>query len=497
MVSLVGAGPGDPGLITVRGREVLSRADVVVYDRLASARLLEVARADAERVYVGKQASRHTLTQDEINALLVERALLGKSVCRLKGGDPFVFGRGGEEAEACLAAGVPFEVVPGITSAIAVPAYAGIPVTHRRMCSALGIITGHEDPTKTESSLRWDALASGLDTLVFLMGVENLPNIVDGLLQNGRSPDTPVALVRWGTRPEQETLTGTLNDIVDRVRVAGFKAPAVTVVGEVVKLRETLRWWDDRPLFGKRIVVTRAREQASALSEQLERLGAETVQFPTIRTESIAEAADHPMFGCLPLDFDWIVFTSANTVPRLLAILRTNGSDIRGLGRAKLAAIGPGTAKSLTDLGLNVDYVPSEFVSEAVAEQFPEDVNGKAILIPRAEVAREVLPEELAARGAEVTLLPVYRTVPDVDGAETLANQIRSGAIHAVTFTSASTVRNFHAALGDISLEGIVVACIGPVTANAARELGYPVTITAESFSIPGLVEALRQAVNA
>ena len=494
-VYLVGAGPGDPGLITVRGREALETADVIVYDRLASPRLLKHCRADAERVYVGKQSSRHTLTQDEINALIVDRALAGKFVCRLKGGDPFVYGRGGEEAEACVHAGVPFAVVPGVTSAIAAPAYAGIPVTHRKLCSALGIITGHEDPAKTESSIRWAGLAEGLDTLVFLMGVENLPNIARELLANGKPPETPVALVRWGTTSDQATLTGTLADIVDRVREADFKAPAVTVVGEVVSLRDTLRWWDNRPLSGKRIVVTRSREQASELSEHLEDLGAETIEFPTIRVEPIPEVAGSPIFGCLPLDYDWIIFTSANTVACLLAALKVNGGDIRSLGRAKLAAIGPATAGTLTNLGLGVAYVPAEFVAEAVLEGFPEDVAGKSILIPRAEVAREVLPEELAARGAEVVVLPVYRTVPDAEGAADLKERFERGQVDVVTFTSSSTVRNFHAALSDAPMDGVKVACIGPVTALTARELGYEVDVTAEKYSVPGLVDALLAAM--
>jgi uroporphyrinogen III methyltransferase/synthase len=494
-VYLVGAGPGDPGLITVRGREALEAADVIVYDRLASPRLLKHCRVDAERVYVGKQSSRHTLTQDEINALIVDRALAGKTVCRLKGGDPFVYGRGGEEAEECVKAGVPFVIVPGVTSAIAAPAYAGIPVTHRKLCSALGIITGHEDPGKTESSIRWAGLAEGLDTLVFLMGVENLPNIVRELVANGKAPETPVALVRWGTTSDQATLTGTLADIVDRVREAGFKAPAVTIVGEVVNLRETLRWWDNRPLSGKRIVVTRSREQASELSERLEELGAETIEFPTIRIEPMPALEGSPVFGCLPLDYDWIIFTSANTVACLLAALKANGGDIRALGAAKLAAIGPATAESLAGMGLIVDYVPGEFVAEAVLAGFPDNPAGKRILIPRAEVAREVLPEELGARGAEVTVLPVYRTVPDGEGADELKARFENGQVDVVTFTSSSTVRNFHDAIGDVPMDGVTVACIGPVTALTARELGYDVRVTADTYSVPGLIGALTKAI--
>jgi len=491
MVWLVGAGPGDPGLLTLRGRQVLESADVVVYDRLASPRLLKYARSDAEIVYVGKQSSRHTMKQDEINALLVDRGLKGLSVCRLKGGDPFIFGRGGEEAEACRSAGVPFGVVPGVTSAIAAPAYAGIPVTHRRMCTALGIVTGHEDPGKTVSTIRWDGLAQGLDTLVFLMGVENLPNIVRNLTEQGKPSDTPVALVRWGSTSRQETLVGTLADIVQKVLDTGFSAPAVTVVGEVVRLREGLRWFDNRPLFGRTVVVTRSREQASELAELLESLGASAIEFPTIRPEPIPEVAESPVLSCLPLDYDWIIFTSANTIPFLLSALRVNGGDVRSLGAARLAAIGPGTAKALTDLGLNVEYVPREFVAEAVAEGFPVDPAGLRILIPRAEVAREVLPEALAARGADVTLLPVYRTVPDAEAAEDLRAMLNEKGVDIVTFTSSSTVRNFHDAIGDAPMDGVCIACIGPVTASTARELGYQVDLVSSTYSVPGLVNEL------
>jgi uroporphyrinogen III methyltransferase/synthase len=490
-VWLVGAGPGDPGLITVRGREVIEKADVIVYDRLASPHLLKRARPDAELVYVGKQASRHTLTQDEINEVLVDRARQGRMVCRLKGGDPFIFGRGGEEAAFCVSHGVPFAVVPGVTSAVAAPAYAGIPVTHRGLCSALGIITGHEDPAKPESALRWDGLAKGLDTLVFLMGVENLPAIVEQLTAAGRSPDTPVALVRWGTTPGQETLTGTLGDIAGKVRETGFRAPAVTVVGEVVRLRETLRWWDTRPLTGKRVVVTRSREQASALRERLEERGAEVVEFPTIRIEPISGLTDHPVLSCLPLDYDWLVFTSANTVQPLLSALRANGGDIRSLGRARIAAIGPATRATLEALGLTVDYTPKEFVAESILENWPGSPAGLRILVPRAEVARDVLPEGLAAMGADVTLLPVYRTVPDAEGAGELRKRFEAREIDVVTFTSSSTVRNFHEAMAGAPMDGVIVASIGPVTSATARELGYEVAVEAAEFSIDGLVAAL------
>lgn len=491
MVYLVGAGPGDPELITVRGKAAIEAADVIVYDRLASSRLLAHARPNAERLYAGKQSSQHTLTQDEINAAIVDRAKAGKVVCRLKGGDPFVFGRGGEEAEACLSAGVPFSVIPGITSAISVPAYAGIPVTHRAMCSALGIITGHENPKKTESSLHWRGLAEGLDTLVFLMGVENLPNITRQLITHGKPPETPVALIRWGTTALQETLVGTLEDIADKVKATGFKAPAVTVVGDVVSLRESLRWWDNRPLFGKRVVVTRSREQASELSARLEALGAEAIEFPTIRITPIPEAAASAALYHLPLDVDWILFTSANAVRCLMDLVAARGGDVRSLGPAKIAAVGPGTAERLAGLGLRVDYLPKDFVAESVLEGWPDDPTGKSILIPRAEQARELLPDELRRRGADVTVLPVYRTLPDAEGTDALRERFRRDEVDIVTFTSSSTVQNFHAALPGVSLDRVQVACIGPVTANTARELGYPVSLVAETHSVPGLVEAI------
>ncbi|MGQ9524452.1 MAG: uroporphyrinogen-III C-methyltransferase [Armatimonadota bacterium] len=495
-VFLVGAGPGDPGLLTLRGAEVLAAADCVVYDRLANPRLLQLARQDAELIYVGKQASRHAMPQAEINALLVDRAKQGLSVCRLKGGDPFVFGRGGEEAEALADAGVPFEVVPGVTSAVAVPAYAGIPVTHRGYCSALGIITGHEDPTKGGSSLRWKALARGLDTMVFLMAVENLPRIVSELTEAEMPLDTPVALIQWGTWSRQQTVTGVLSDIVRRVQEAGLTSPAVTVVGHVVSLRDKLRWFDTRPLFGWRVLVTRTREQASSLVRLLEEQGAEAVELPTIRLEPIHSPA-------LPVDaltrFDWIVFTSANGVRYFTEWILRDVGDIRAIGSAKLAAIGPATAEAISNRGLRVEFQPDREVAEALAEGLPGSLDGRRVLIPRAEDARDVLPEILSARGAEVTVLPVYRTVPAEPGtAPEVADMLRQGDLDALTFTSSSTVGNFVRLFGTdwlaVSPHPPVVACIGPITAETAKNHGLPVDVVPdESFTVPSLVRALVQ----
>lgn len=492
-VYLVGAGPGDPELITLKGRRALEEADVVVYDRLANPRLLELARLDAERIYVGKEAQRHAMPQAEINALLIARARAGQVVCRLKGGDPFLFGRGGEEAEALAAAGVPWEYVPGVTSAISVPGYAGIPVTHRGLCSTFAIVTGHEDPTRGPSRVRWDHLAGGADTIVFLMGAERLPRIVEQLLAHGRAPETPVAVVSRGSCSVQQTIEGTLADIIERSVAAvgdlSTLAPAVTVVGEVAALRERLAWFDNRPLFGKRIVVTRAREQAADLVRLIEQEGGEAILCPTIAVRGLPEV-DLNRFA---KRFDWVVFTSVNGIYSLAAALKKAGRDVRILGPARIAAIGPETARAVEESGLRVDFVPSRYVAEQVAAEFPEPVRGKRILIPRAKEAREALPELWRAAGAEVEILPVYETVPDESGAAALEERFRAGEVDAVTFTASSTVRNWVRLLPRIDLRDVKVVCIGPVTAETARELGLPVHAVADSYTVPGLVEALRQ----
>jgi uroporphyrinogen III methyltransferase/synthase len=492
-VSLIGAGPGDPGLLTLRGAEALSAADAVVYDYLANPALLAHAPSEAERIYVGKKAGSHAMSQDEINALLVERGLAGQRVARLKGGDPFVFGRGGEEALALVEAGVPFEVVPGVTSAVAAPAYAGIPVTHRGLASSFAVITGHEDPAKDESALDWSRLATAVDTLVFLMGVGNLPQIVAQLTAHGRPAHTPVAVVRWGTMPDQQAVSGTLADIVERVARAALKPPAVIIVGAVAGLRDRLRWFEGRPLFGQRVLVTRTRQQASVLSARLRALGAESIELPAIRVA--------PPDDWAPLDraiadlaaYDWIVFTSANGVEHFWQRLSRTGLDARTLHGLRLAAIGPATAAELESHGLRADYVPGEYVAEAVSAGLGE-VRGLRILLPRADIARPALADLLREGGAEVVEVTAYRTLRP-ESSEDLENLL--ARVTVATFTSSSTIRNLAAMARDAGLDlsaalrHATVACIGPITAGTARELGLAVHVVAEEYTIDGLVEAL------
>ncbi|MFX4260632.1 uroporphyrinogen-III C-methyltransferase [Pelotomaculum propionicicum] len=496
IVYLVGAGPGDPKLITVKGLECIQKSDTIIYDRLVSDRMLSFARPGAEIVYVGKSPERHTLTQSEINRLLVEKALKGKTVTRLKGGDPFVFGRGGEEAEALAAAGVLFEIVPGVTSAIAAAAYAGIPVTHRDFTSTFAVITGNEDPLKEDSSIDWAKISTGAGTLVFLMGMANLPHITKRLVENGRSPKTPAALVRWGTRPEQRTLVGTLEDISRKAESEGFKNPALIIIGEVVRLREKLSWFEKKPLFGKRILVTRSREQASVLSEALEALGAEPLEFPTI---SVVEPED---FGPLDLALDnlgsyqWVIFTSVNGVESFFKRLRYHRKDVRELYGAKLCAIGPKTREALENYGLIVDYVPVEFRAEEILKVLQGKVAaGDRVLMPRADIARKILPESLSRLGAQVDEVTAYRTVPGEGQGGRIAEMLKKGEIHGITFTSSSTVRNFVNMLGatDIKslLGNVTVACIGPVTADTAREMGIEADLVAEEYTIEGLIKAI------
>ncbi len=495
-VSLIGAGPGDPGLLTLQGAASLAAADVVVYDYLANPALLAHARPEAEQIYVGKKARAHTRTQDEINTLLVDLAQRGRRVARLKGGDPFVFGRGGEEALALVEAGVSFEVIPGVSSAVAAPAYAGIPITHRGLASSFAVITGHEDPTKGRSAMDWQHLAAGVDTLIFLMGVGHLDQIVEQLITHGRPAETPVAIVRWGTMPSQETVTGSLSDIVERVQAVDLKPPAVTVIGQVAALRERLRWFEDRPLFGHRVLVTRTREQASILSARLRDLGAETVELPTIR---IAPANDWaPLDGAIGelSTFGWIIFTSVNGVRFFWERLAHAGLDARALYGVKLAAIGPATAGELEARGLRPDYVPQEYVAEAVAAGL-EDMRGRRVLLPRADIARPALAYLLRKAGADIVETTAYRTLrPEMEARE--LHDLLDG-ITAVTFTSSSTVRNLAAMANDAGLDmprtlkSTVVACIGPVTAQTAREMGLTVDVIAMEYTIDGLVQALVQ----
>ena len=496
-VSLVGAGPGDPGLITVRGLERLRRAEVVVYDRLVSESLLSQAPAGAELIYVGKASSEHTLRQSEINALLVAKAQEGKRVVRLKGGDPFVFGRGGEEAEELVANGVPFEIVPGVTSAVAAPAYAGIPVTHRRCATALTIFTGHEDPAKGQSSLDWERLATNAATLVCLMGAENLSSVVGQLLGHGRPPETPAALVQWGTWPNQRTLASTLGEIVHLAAAKGFGPSAVLVVGEVVRLHDTLRWFDNRPLFGRRVLVTRAQEQASQLSHQLAEAGAQPVEVPAIKIEPPDSWQELDQAISRLQGYDWVVFTSANGVRSLFGRLESLGRDARAFGRCQLAAIGAATAEALHAVGLRADYVPDEYVAEALAAGLASrGMAGSRTLVARAAEAREALVALLRDQGALVDEVPAYRTavVPGATGR--LQQILEEGGLDAVTFASSSSVRSLVSALDDPSrdcLAGLTVACIGPITAQTARELGLRVDVIATQYTIRGLVEALER----
>ena len=496
-VSLVGAGPGDPGLITVAGVEALARADVVVYDRLVNPRLLDLAPEAAERIFAGKGPRAHTMSQDEINALLIERAREGKRVVRLKGGDPFVFGRGGEEAQALAAAGVPFEVVPGVSSAVAAAAYAGIPVTHRGVASSVAFVTGHEDPEKAERDVDWARLGNAVDTLVLLMGVGQLAEIAGRLLDAGRDASTPAAVIEWGTLPRQRVVEGNLGDIVSKVEDAGIGAPAVAVVGEVVRLRETLRWFDTRPLFGLRVLVTRTRRQASELSRALAAEGAEPVELPAIEITPRYDEARLRMAMRELRDgaYAWLLFSSANAVDIFFDALEREGLDARAV-RARVACIGPGTVEALRRRGVIADVTPAPdaYTAEGLAAALEGvEMNGVRVLLPRAEGARDVLIESLAARGATVDEITLYvASTPDT--AEEGLRRLRAGEIDVATFASSSTVRNLVSMLGkDIEpLRNVRIACIGPVTAATAEELlGRPPDIVAPEHTIAGLVQAL------
>ena len=492
-VYLVGAGPGDPGLITARGLELLRRAEVLVYDRLVNARLLDEAPQEAERVYVGRSSGQAEMEQDPINALMIARARAGRTVVRLKGGDPFVFGRGGEEAEALAAAGVPFEVVPGISSAIAVPAYAGIPLTHRDYASSFLVATGQESRDRP-SRMRWEHLAHGADTLVFLMAFETLEKVVTNLIEHGRAPDTPVAVVQQGTEPVQRTVVGTLGDIVAKVREARMGPPAVVVVGEVVRLREQIAWLDKRPLFGKRVLVTRAAEQASELTRLLREAGAETVELPTIQVQPIEDVS--VLDRCLAAlsDHGWVIFTSANAVEVFFQRLSALGRDARAFASSRLAAIGRATAASLERHGLRADVVPAAATAEGLIEAFNgEEMTGARVLLPRAEGGRPELLRYLADRGVQVTELLLYRSVPPAESAERAKRLLTEGPVDIAVFTSSSTIKNLAAMLdGDLSLlNGTLIATIGPATSQAVRDLGQQVGVEAEEQTMEGLVRAL------
>jgi len=489
-VYLVGAGPGDPELITAKGLRLLEQADAVLYDHLAPHSLLDRAPARAERIYVGKKKSVHAYSQEEICTMMIERARRGLNVVRLKGGDPFIFGRGGEEAEALAAAGIAFEVVPGVTSPLGIGAYTGVPLTHREHTKVVTFVTGHD-----VAAIDWSKVGA-METLVIFMGITSFDQIARELMAHGRSAETPAMAVRWGTRPDQHTLVGTLATLPALIHRHDLKPPATIIVGEVVRLREKLNWFESLRLYGQRIVVTRARRQAEGLSAKLRALGAEVIELPTIEI--------HPALDYGPLDraianlgsYHWLIFTSVNGVRFFLERLDRSAVDLRAL-RARICAIGPATRASIVALHLKVDVMGQEYVAESLVEALAaHDLQGQRILLPRAAVARDLAPAELARRGALVDVVEAYRTSAP-EGAAAAAAEI-FGAVdrpHWITFSSSSTVHNFVAAAGTAALEGVRVASIGPVTSATARRLGIQVAVEAPVFTVDGLVEAILQSV--
>ncbi|HOO72780.1 MAG TPA: uroporphyrinogen-III C-methyltransferase [Spirochaetota bacterium] len=502
-VYLVGAGPGDYGLLTIRAKELIEQADVLVYDNLVNPRIVSLCAENCEKIYVGKSGAHHSMEQDDINRLLVVKAKEGGIIVRLKGGDPYIFGRGGEEALELADAGIRFELVNGISSAYAVPTFAGIPVTHRGIAASVAFITGHEDPTKEDSDLHWDRLATAVQTLVFLMGVKNIPLITSELIKNGRSPETPVAVIRRGTYPTQQTVTGTLENIEQKVREAGIKPPAIIVVGEVVSLREKISWFDTRPLFGKSIVVTRSREQSSDLVAGLLELGARVIEAPSIKI--IPPEDRGPVTRALNNlgAYDWIVFTSANGVDYFFRYLGEAGLDSRALAGSRVCAIGPGTANRLLGRGITADLVPARFISSGIIEELAarDEIKGKKFLLPRADIAPGDLSRELAEKGAAlVDDITIYCTVrEDIPPDSETASLLQNRAVDCVTFTSSSTAKNFASilnGLGVTDFSGFRCAAIGPITAETARGLGFSVDCASEEHSIPGLIRSLIQFFN-
>ena len=495
-VYLIGAGPGDPGLFTLRGRDCLAAADVVIYDALANDALLGHARKDAELIYVGKVAGDHALPQDGINRLLVEKAREGKVVARLKGGDPYIFGRGGEEAEALLEAGIPFEEVPGISSTIAAPAYAGIPLTHRNFASSVTIITGHENPDKPGSVHNWQALAQSASTLVFVMGMKNLPDIARNLLDAGMDPATPAALVYRGPTPRQRSLVATLAALPQAAVDQGFSNPSVIVVGKVCSLHDQLGWFEQRPLFGRSVVVTRAREQASGLAQELVQLGADVIQCPTIEISPLPDYAELDAAIDRLSEYAWLIFTSVNGVRWFWKRLEAAGKDSRALGLCRVAAIGPATAEALEARGIRPDFIPERYVAEGVVEGLLArgKVDGVRMLLPRAAKAREVLPDELRKAGARVDVISAYETIPAAARKDEVLERMRAGTLDCVTFGSSSTVENFLSLIPAETLRAhpdVRLAAIGPVTAKTLEAHGLPCHIMPEEYTIPALVQAL------
>ncbi len=531
-VYLVGAGPGDIGLMTIKGLRCLKKANVVVYDFHLNAQVLNYINHAAEFIYAGKRGGHHTMTQDKINEILVLKAKEGKVICRLKGGDPFIFGRGGEEAEALSKEEIDFEVVPGVSSAIAAPAYAGIPLTHRLLSSSFAVIPGYEDATKKESTIEWAKLATGVGTLVFLMGVKNIDVITEKLIENGRSPDTPVAVIRWGTRPDQKTVIGTLKNIVEQVKEKHIKPPAVMVVGDVVKLRETLNWYEKKPMFGHRILVTREHVEGF---EPLEELGAEIIGFPTIDIVPPENYDELDTSIDRIKTYDWLIFTSRNGVKFFFRRFFEKDRDIRDLSGIKICAIGIKTAKEVNQYGIKLDLVPDEFRAEGLIEAFatevrshspqaesevsplthpspsreegkgggessglqtpnPELLKGIKFLLPRAEKAREIFPDKVRELGGEIDVPTAYRTIKPEFRGKRLRRFLREGRISIATFTSAATFNNFREIMGDEAeglLKGVAIAVIGPITAKAVEKAGLRVDIMPKEATIEAMIEEI------
>lgn len=491
-VFVVGAGPGDPGLITAKGLVCIKMADVIVYDFHINAQFLNYAKENAEFIYAGKRGGHHALEQDEINQVLIEKAREGKIVCRLKGGDPFVFGRGGEEVQTLTEKDIEFEIVPGISSAVAVPAYAGIPLTHRLYSSSAAIITGCESDTKTKSCIKWEKISTGIDTLVFLMAVRNIGCIAENLISNGKDPDTPVAVIRWGTRPEQKVVTGTLATIEDKIKEKNIRPPSVVVVGQVVNLRDSLKWYESKPLFGHRVLVTRRHSKGF---EILEILGAEILEFSTIEIVPPEDLEQLDQTIEQIAAYNWLVFTSATAVKYFFARYRELKKDVRNLKGIKICCIGPATASEIEKLGINVDLVPDEFNAEGLVELFPK-VEGVRFLLPRAETAREIFPKKIRELGGIIDVPVAYRTVkPSAPGRfKRLKRFLEEGRITVATFTSASTFHNFVELMGDNMerhFKDVTIAAIGPVTAAAIEKTGLKVHIMPEKATVESMVQCI------
>ncbi|MFH0845379.1 MAG: uroporphyrinogen-III C-methyltransferase, partial [Pseudomonadota bacterium] len=494
------AGPGDPGLLTLKAKDCISQADAIIYDHLANKAFLAHASKRAELIYVGKKGGYHTIDQEEINRLMVEKAMGGLKVVRLKGGDPFIFGRGGEEAQALAKAEIPFEVIPGVTSAVAVPAYAGIPLTHRDYTSTVAFITGHEDPKKGESRIAWDKVATGVGTLVFLMGMRNLAKIAESLITHGRSIDTPVAVIERGTMTEQRTVVGSIGNITELVKKEALKPPAIIVVGDIVTLRDQLNWFEKKPLFGRRIVITRAREQASGFLVRLSELGVECIEFPTIEVlpPKSWEAMDRAIRGLER--YQWILFTSVNGVKYFFERLEASGKDARALKGINIGGIGPKTAQAIYKKGIKPDLVPSEYRAEAIVDGLSQrGIKGMRVLLPRAIGAREILPVALARMGATVDEVPAYRTVIPDHHKGRVREMLEKGQIDMVTFTSSSTVINFVKMFESEGeglqrwMEKVAVACIGPITAETAQKKDFTVAVIPPEYTIESLTNAIIQ----